>query len=56
MQLSEGNDGGRLLYVYIFTAQVRPFIKKGCALCYIHIYLVGVGVSSCFLPLKLRVS
>ena len=32
--------------VYIYTAQVHPFVRKGCAMCYIHIYLVGVGVSS----------
>lgn len=25
--------------------EVRPFVKKGCTLCYIHIYDVGVGVS-----------
>ena len=35
--------------VYIYTAQVRPFVLEGCALCYIHICNVGVGVSSCFL-------
>ena len=29
--------------VYIYTAQVRPFVSEGCALCYIHIYYVGVG-------------
>ena len=43
--LSEVDGGERLLYVYLCTAQVRPFVKKGCNLCYIHIYGVGVGVS-----------
>ena len=42
--------------VYIFTAQVHPFMWKGCALCYIHIYLVGVGVFSSFLSVISKVS
>ena len=29
--------------VYIYTAQVRPFVLEGCTLCYIHICNVGVG-------------
>ena len=52
---SEGDGSERLLYVYLCTAQVRPFVKKGCNLCYIHIYGVGVGVSSCFLFVSLCV-
>ena len=46
--LSERDGSGRLHNVYIYTAQVRPFVLEGCILCYIHIYHVGVGVSSCF--------
>ena len=43
--------------VYIFTAQVHPFMWKG-VLCvtYIYIYLVGVGVFSSFLSVISKVS
>ena len=41
--LSERDGSGRLHNVYIYTAQVRPFVSKGCVLCYIHICNVGVG-------------
>ena len=38
------------VYYTCIYARQKCALSKGCNFCYIHIYDVGVGVSSCFCP------